>query len=56
MSGCPTDPQPQPLDVREYIEEMLAQLADLAAARGERRLATTLRMTALEAARQPEQA
>ena len=41
-------------DVRAYIEEMLAELADLASASGERRLATTLRMTALEAARQPE--
>ena len=43
-------------DVREYIEEMLAELADLAGANGQRRLAATLRLLALEAARSPEQA
>ena len=45
-----------PRDVRVYIEEMLAELADLASARGERRLAASLRMVALEAAREPERA
>ena len=43
-----------PQAVREYIESMLAQLADLAAATGDRRLASTLRLLALDAARTPE--
>ena len=43
-----------PQAVREYIESMLAELADLAAATGERRLAATLRLLVLEAARAPE--
>ena len=43
-----------PQDVREYIEAMLAELADLAAAAGDRRLAGTLRLLALDAARAPE--
>ena len=43
-------------DVREYIEDMLAELADLAAGSGDRRLAATLRLLALEAARRPERA
>ncbi len=36
------------------IESMLAELADLAGAAGERRLASTLRLLALDAARAPE--
>ena len=43
-----------PQAVREYIESMLAELADLAAATGDRRLASTLRLLALDAARAPE--
>ena len=43
-----------PQQVREYIEEMLAELAELAASSGERRLAGTLRLLALDAARTPE--
>ena len=42
-----------PEAVREYIETMLAELADLAAATGDRRLAATLRLLALDAARAP---
>ena len=58
MSGVVAEKRPVETarDVRAYIEEMLAELADLASSRGERRLATTLRMVALEAAREPEQA
>ena len=41
---------------RDYIEAMLVELADLAATSGQRRLATNLRIVALEAARAPEQA
>ena len=47
-------PDRSPQDVREYIESMLAELADLAATSGDRRLAGTLRLLALEAARSPE--
>ena len=43
--------QPDSRSVREYIQEMLDQLAELAAASGDRRLATTLRMAAVEATR-----
>ena len=43
-------------DVREYIEDMLAEFADLAAGSGDRHLAATLRLLALEAARRPERA
>ncbi len=35
----------------EYISDMLAELAELAAANGDRRLAMNLRLVALEAAR-----
>ncbi len=49
-----TRPDRNPQAVRDYIEEMLAELADLAAAVGERRLASTLRLLALDAARAPE--
>ena len=45
-----------PQQVREYIESMLGELAELAAATGERRLAATLRLLALDAARAPERA
>jgi glutamate synthase domain-containing protein 2 len=45
-----------PQDVRDYIEEMLAELAELAAGVGDRRLAATLRLLALDAARAPERA
>jgi hypothetical protein len=51
-----TNHTPNAGQARSYIEAMLVELADLAASRGERRLATTLRMVALEAARAPEQA
>ena len=43
-----------PQAVREYIESMLAELADLAAGTGDRRLASTLRLLALDAARAQE--
>ena len=43
-----------PQQVRAYIEEMLAELAELAAASGERRLAATLRLLSIDAARAPE--
>lgn len=36
---------------RDYIADMLGQLADLAAAQGDRRLATTLRLTAVDVER-----
>ena len=52
QSASRADRSPQA--VREYIEAMLAELADLAAATGERRLAATLRLLALDAARAPE--
>ncbi len=38
-----------PRDVREYIHDMLGQLADLASAHGEPQLAMTLRSLAEEA-------
>ena len=38
-------------DVRAYIEDQLDTLAQLATARGERRLAVALQLAALEAAR-----
>jgi hypothetical protein len=38
-------------DVRAYIEDQLDTLAQLASARGERRLAVALQLAALEAAR-----
>ena len=47
-------PDRSPQAVREYIESMLAELADLAASAGDRRLAGTLRLLALDAARAPE--
>ena len=37
--------------VRDYIESMLDELAELAGRSGEPKLATTLRMAALEASR-----
>ncbi len=46
-------------DYGDYISDMLAELADLASAKGDRRLAVNLRMAALEAAREqsePEEA
>ena len=43
-----------PQAVRDYIEAMLAELADLAAASGDRRMAATLRLLVLDAAREPE--
>lgn len=39
---------------RDYIADMLAQLADLAAAHEDRSLATTLRLTAVNVERAPE--
>ena len=45
-----------PQDVRDYIEDMLAELAELAAGVGDRRLAATLRLLALDAARRPQRA
>ena len=45
------NPPPASRDVRAYIEDQLDQLAQLASARGERRLAVALQMAALEAAR-----
>jgi len=44
----------QTVTYRDYIADMLAQLADLAAAQGDRRLATTLRLTAVDVERGPE--
>ena len=43
--------QAPPGDVLEYIEEMLSELAALAEGSGERRLATSMRLLAIEAAR-----
>jgi len=42
-------PEVSPDDVRDYIHDMLTQLADLASSQGEGRLAVTLRMAAHEA-------
>jgi hypothetical protein len=36
---------------RDYISDMLAELAELASSHGDRRLALTLQMAALDAAR-----
>ena len=44
-------PPPAGRDIRAYIEDQLDMLAQLASARGERRLAVALQMAALEAAR-----
>jgi septal ring factor EnvC (AmiA/AmiB activator) len=38
---------------RDYISDMLAELAELAGAQGDRRLALTLQLAALDAARSP---
>ena len=38
---------------RDYISDMLAELAELAGNHGDRRLALTLQMAALDAARTP---
>ena len=46
----PPEP-PTPADIAAYIEDMLSELADLAATHGFRSLSTSLRMTALDAAR-----
>ena len=43
--------QAPPGDVLEYIEQMLSELAALAEGVGERRLATSMRLLAIEAAR-----
>ena len=43
--------QAPPGDVLEYIEQMLSELAALAESSGERRLATSMRLLAIEAAR-----
>ena len=45
------NPPPAGRDIRAYIEDQLDALAQLAAARGESRLAVALQMAALEAAR-----
>ncbi len=49
MTQPPSDSSPQM--VAAFIEESLNQLAELAARKGYRALATTLMMAALEAAR-----
>lgn len=46
----PPEP-PTPADIAAYIEDMLSELADLASTQGFRTLSTSLRMTALDAAR-----
>ena len=43
--------QALPGDVLEYIEQMLCELAAMAEGAGERRLATSMRLLAIEAAR-----
>ena len=45
------NPPPATRDIRAYIEDQLDTLAQLATARGERRLAVALQMAALEASR-----
>ena len=42
---------PPPGDVLDYIEDMLAELAGLAERIGERKLASSMRLLAIEAAR-----
>ncbi len=57
LLGSPTrqmeqwNPKGSPLAAVAFIEEVLNQLAELAAAKGYRALATTLMMAALDAAR-----
>jgi hypothetical protein len=46
-----TPDPPTPADIAGYIEDMLAELADLAATHGLRNLSTSLRMMAVDAAR-----
>jgi len=43
--------EPPPDSVVEYIEQMLSELAAMAEGIGERRLATSMRLLAIEAAR-----
>ena len=43
--------QAPPQSIAEYIEEMLSELALLAESAGERKLATSMRLLAIEAAR-----
>lgn len=51
-SGTETE-QDQAEAYRAYISDMLAELAELAGAHGDKRLALTLQMAALDAARRP---
>lgn len=52
MSAKPTEDAGQPPQgVRDYIESMLEELAELASRSGELKLAATLRLTALEVSR-----
>ena len=47
-----TEAEPRPAGAwRDYISDMLAELAELAGAHGDRRLALTLQLAALDAAR-----
>ena len=48
--------EPTPSEIAAYIEDMLGELAEVASAHGLRKLATSLLMVAVEAARQSEQA
>ena len=48
--------EPTPSEIAAYIEDMLGELAEVASAHGLRKLATSLLMVAVEAARQAEQA
>lgn len=48
----PPSKAPTQIEIAGYIEDMLAELAELASAHDLRSLATGLRMMALEAARQ----
>ena len=51
MSDTAAAIQALPGDVLEYIEQMLSELAAMAEGAGERRLATSMRLLAIEAAR-----
>jgi hypothetical protein len=51
MSDTAAAVQAPPGDVLEYIEDMLSGLAAMAEGVGERRLATSMRLLAIEAAR-----